>query len=198
MAAKVLRSAEIITNTGWRGGHGQDFDRFNVTLVRQLGEFWGLSLNGRDREVSDFEYDENTAVGRWNIENPAKAIMVGDVLLSVNKETGEGFEKLFCDTNCLSLNLVFIRMRRVEATGGSPKRRQTIAVNPGVPSEADSPVQKFAHRHTIAPSEAPSSVHRSMSLLSSKSASDVLADKLTGRLDLLEHTPPEAPTAPAH
>ena len=77
-------------------------------------------------KVSEFEYDQNTTVGRWNIENPAKAIMVGDVLLSVNKESGDDYQKFFRDANSLSLELSFLRMRRLTTTGSLDLLAHTV------------------------------------------------------------------------
>jgi len=92
--------------------------RILVLLVREPGESWGLSLEELNREVSDgppeSELPENTALGRWNAENPESAIMIGDILVSVDKDHGDDLEKFFNDPASLRHEAVFIRPRWTE------------------------------------------------------------------------------------
>merc|ERR1719359_1561851 len=96
----------------------EPYVRLVVKLTRNAGESWGLSLEELNREVSDGppenELPDTTALGRWNKENPNEAIMIGDILVSVDKDHGDDLEKFFNDPSSLRHEAVFIRPRWTE------------------------------------------------------------------------------------
>lgn len=105
----------------WRGGEALYFDRHVVNLVRNPGELWGLSIDDTRREVCEEPPEKiETALGRWNRENPERAVVNGDILIMVDKDAGEDFDKFFGDPEALSHELVFIRLRRREPPPSPP------------------------------------------------------------------------------